>query len=367
MDTSQFLHTSGALPYQIITSFIEQSIICADRPIPDSNIQPASLDLRLGERAWAVKATFLPRPEERIETALQRYAIREIDLNIPTVFDLNHTYVVELAESFCLPNNVHAYTNNKSTTGRTNVWARTLADCYPRFDKLPSGYSGRAYLMIIPRSWPVIVQRDQTLTQARFIIGDSLLSDFSLNKLSQEEGLVFNSEGERQTPRLDDGLLLSVDLSLPVVGYKALSCDRPVDLSAIQPSKDYFCPISADNGEILLERNSFYILSTKEYLRVPPQVAAEMIAYDIHSGEYRSHYAGFFDPGFGYGTSGQIKGTPAVLEVDAHEDVIFTDSQPICKMSFEYLVQAPEKLYGQQLNSHYQNQRGAQLARVFSF
>lgn len=299
MNASDLLHTTGAVPHQLIQSFIRQGLISSETPIPEHNIQPASLDLRLGEKAWAVKATFLPRPEEKIETALQRYATAAIDLSQPAVFELNRTYVVEIAESFHLPQHVHAYTNNKSTTGRTNVWARTLVDHYPRFDKIPDGYCGKAYLMVIPRSWPVIVQRDQTLTQARLLMGSSPLSDYNLQQLNREEGLVYNSGGEKCAAHLDNGLLLSVDLSQEVVGYRALPCSKPVDLSKIQSSKDYFTPVSARRGELLLERGNFYILSTKEYLRVPPQVAVEMVAYDIHSGEYRSHYAGFFDPGFG--------------------------------------------------------------------
>ena len=366
MNFKDLTYKTGAIPHQIIESFISQSIISASTPIPAANIQPASLDLRLGERAWEVKATFLPRANETIEQALHRYATAELNLSSPTVFELNHTYVVELAEQFRLPQYVHAYTNNKSTTGRTNVWARTMVDRFPRFDKIPPGYCGKAYLMIIPRSWPVVLRRDHTLSQARLIVGDNHLSDFALQELDRSAKLVFNSAGRQEEPKLDNGLLLSVDLRQEIVGYRALPCERPVDLSQVQSSQDYFQPISAQNGELLLERNNFYILSTKEYLRVPPQVAVEMVAYDIHSGEYRSHYAGFFDPGFGYGLNGQLKGTPAVLEVDTHEDVIFTDGQPICKMSFEYLVKQPQVLYGAQMSSHYQNQRGPHLARVFS-
>ncbi len=366
MDETKLRYKHGAIPYQIIRQFIDQGVICAQSPIPEGNIQPASLDLRLGKRAWEVKATFLPRPQESIAQALQHYALTELDLDSPTVLELNKTYVIELAESFHLPQSIHAYTNNKSTTGRTNVWARTLVDFYPRFDKLPPGYNGNAYLMVIPRSWPVIAKCGLTLSQARLLVGDNHLSDYSINKLNREVGLVFDASGSPREAHLDNGLLLTVDLTQDIVGYRALPCERPIDLSAIQSGQDYFQPISAHDGELLLRRDNFYILSTKEYLRVPPQVAVEMIAYDIHSGEYRSHYAGFFDPGFGYGNQGEIQGTPAVLEVDTHEDVIFTDGQPICKMSFEHMVELPQKIYGSQLSSHYQHQRGAQLARVFS-
>lgn len=362
------MRKTGAIPSQIIEQLIANDNIFAETPIPADNIQPASLDLRLGARAWEVQASFLPIPGEPIEIALHKYAAQTLDLAEPTVLELDKTYVAELEERFSLPPNVHAYTNNKSTTGRTNVWVRTLADGLPRFDKIPEGYKGKAYVMITPRSWPVKVMRGNTLNQARLLMGDSHLIDLELEILHRQFGLVFDPMAGRTRALIDNGLLLTVDLRQPVVGYEAIPCANPVDLTISEPQNgaDYFRPISAENGEILLKKNGFYILSTKEYLRVPPDFAVEMAAYDIHSGEYRSHYAGFFDPGFGCGEDGSIKGTPAVLELDTHENVIFRDGQPICKMVFENLLKRPDKIYGQDLGSHYQNQRGPRLGRHFS-
>lgn len=361
------MRQTGALPCQLIEELIANKRISAGVSIPKSNIQPASLDLRLGKRGWRVGAAFLPRHGEPVSDLLLRNSLQSLDLCSPVVLELGATYVVEIEEHFDLPESVHAYANNKSTTGRMNVWTRILADGVARFDKIPAGYKGRIYAMITPRSWPIKVQTGCALNQARLICGDNHLLDFELEMLHEDAGLVFDGNGQRDLAIIDNGLLLTVDLLQERVGYKAIPCEEPVDLCSgrKQKASDYFAPVNADNGEVLLKRDEFYILSTREFLRVPPGFAVEMVAYDIHSGEYRSHYAGFFDPGFGFGEKGELKGTPAVLEVDAHEDVIFRHGQPICKMAFEHLLKLPEKIYGEGLGSHYQQQRGPQLGRHF--
>jgi len=362
------MRQAGAIPSQIIEQFLDGGAIRADSPVPPENIQPASLDLRLGRRAWRVRAAFLPLRDEPIDRALQAYGVEEVDLSRPAVLNLDQTYVIEVAEELNLPPGVHAYTNNKSSTGRMNVWARTLVDGLPRFDKIPAGYRGRAYVMVTPRSWPLRVQAGNTLNQARFLRGENRLADLELEMAHQQIGLVFDAQGQRDEPVLDSGLLLTVDLLGEVVGFEAIPCDEPVDLTSptSQDGSLYFREVRARDGEVLLRKNGFYILCTREFLRVPPLFAVEMVAYDIHSGEYRSHYAGFFDPGFGYGREGEVRGTPAVLELDTHEDVLFRHGQPICKMVFEHLIKTPERIYGVDLGSHYQHQRGPQLGRHFT-
>ena len=361
------MRQTGALPCQIIEELIRSQKISSTSPIPSFNIQPASLDLRLGQRGWRIGAAFLPRSAEPISDILLDSALESIDLKEPFVLEKGATYVVEIEERFALPDSVHAYANNKSSTGRMNVWTRILADGVPRFDKIPPGYRGKVYAVITPRSWPIKVKQGCTLNQARLICGDNRLLDFELEMLNEEVGLVYNNKGQREPALIDGGLLLTVDLNQTIAGYRAIPCAEPVDLCSNTPQKgsDYFAPIKAENGEVLLQKDGFYILSTREFLRVPPAFAVEMVAYDIHSGEYRSHYAGFFDPGFGYGEDGDLKGTPAVLEIDAHEDVLFRHAQPICKMAFEHLVKPPLKIYGAELGSHYQQQRGPQLGRRF--
>ncbi|MBX3172723.1 MAG: 2'-deoxycytidine 5'-triphosphate deaminase [Candidatus Eremiobacteraeota bacterium] len=360
-------HT-GAIPSQIIQQFLETGHIQVKQPLPPENLQPSSLDLRLGPLAYQVRATFLPRHNESIEDALRLYQIGRLDLSHGAVLERDKTYVVEVMESFDLPKEVHAYTNNKSTSGRTNIWVRALVDGLPRFDRIPEGYQGKVYVMITPRSWSVRVKAGTTLNQARFLIGDNRLNDLELSMAHQRVGLVYNHEGAPIQPQLDRGILLTADLSAEVVGYQAVDTDKIVDLTSSEPHKaeDFFEPVRAERGELLLKRNEFYIMATCEYLRVPPNYAVEMVAYDIHSGEFRSHYAGFFDPGFGYGGEGEVKGTPAVLEVAPHEDVIIRHGQPICKMVYEYLTKDPELIYGVNMGSHYMHQRGPQLGRLFS-
>ncbi|MCA9795871.1 MAG: 2'-deoxycytidine 5'-triphosphate deaminase, partial [Candidatus Eremiobacteraeota bacterium] len=283
----------------------------------------------------------------------------------------HHTYVLELMEELDLPQRVHAYANNKSSTGRMNVWVRTLVDRLSRFDKIPLGYRGKVYVMVTPRSWPVRVARGSTLNQARFLVGDNRLNDLELEMAQEKIGLLYDEQGRKLDirPHLDKGILLTADLQQPTVGYRAIESDEVVDLTSREahPAERFWEPITASGDEVLLEKGSFYILSTLEFLRVPPLHAVEMVAYDIHSGEYRSHYAGFFDPGFGHGREGEILGTPAVLEVDPHEDVVFRHGQPICKMVYEHLLKEPDRVYGDELTSHYQHQRGPQLGRHFAW
>jgi dCTP deaminase len=361
------MRNSGAIPSQIIEQFLETGAIEADSPVPEGNVQPSSLDLRLGARGFLVKAAFLPRQGETIEQALGRYAVEPLDLSHGANLQVDHTYLVEVMERLRLPATVHAYTNNKSSSGRMNIWVRTLVDCLPRFDRIPDGYHGRLYVMITPRSWPVRVAAGTTLNQARFLIGDNRLLDLELDMVHHRVGLVFDHEGNRLPPHFDRGILLTADLSQPIVGYRALVSDRLVDFTSEEPhpAEQFFEQLRADGEEVLLKKGEFYIMATREYLRVPPSYAVEMVAYDIHSGEFRSHYAGFFDPGFGFGRRGEVLGTPAVLEVETHEDVIMRHGQPICKMVYEPLLKDPERIYGVDLPSHYMHQRGPQLGRHF--
>lgn len=362
------MRQAGALPCQIIEQFIQGGHIRARTPVPPGNVQPASLDLRLGSRAHRVRAAFVPLADETIEAALEAYSVETLNLEEGVELLVDRTYVAEIAEEFHLPPGVHAYTNNKSSTGRMNVWVRTLVDRQPRFDKIPAGYRGRVYAMITPRSWPLRVAAGTTLNQARFLKGENRLTDLELEMAQQQLGLVYEADGRPGEPVLDAGVLLTVDLRREVAGYEALPGEEPVDLTRSQPhdGSRYFRPVRSEGGEVFLRKGGFYILSTREYLRVPPLFAVEMVAYDIHSGEYRSHYAGFFDPGFGYGRSGEVRGTPAVLEVDTHEDVVFRHGQPICKMVYEHLIKTPERIYGADVPSHYQYQRGPQLGRQFT-
>ncbi|MEW6282029.1 MAG: 2'-deoxycytidine 5'-triphosphate deaminase, partial [Candidatus Eremiobacterota bacterium] len=226
------MRQQGAIPSQIIQQLLDSGRIRAEVPVPAGNLQPASLDLRLGQRGYRVEASFLPEEDETIEEALKAFSVEEFDLTPGRVLGCEDTYVLELMESFDLPDEVHAYTNNKSSTGRTNIWVRTLVDGLPRFDKIPPGYRGRAYVMVTARSWAIRVASGVCLNQARFLTGDNRLTDLELQLAHERDQLVFDRTGQPMGPDLDKGLLLSVDLEQPVVGFRARPSAQVVDLTS---------------------------------------------------------------------------------------------------------------------------------------
>lgn len=367
------MRENGALPSQLISQIARLGQIkLAGDTVGNTNIKPASLDLSLGINAWCVKSTFLPSPGEKIEQIIKRYELYAFELNQPRVLTIGATFVIELQEEFKLDSEVWALVSPKSSSGRINLWVRSIADGFPRFDRLPAGYQGKLYAIIHTKSWPIVVRQGDSLTQVRFFKGQSAtLSGFELKLLNKETGLLYDPDGklvEGSDNVIDGGVLLTADLSGRIAAYQAKHCAEMIDLAGIgrYDRNDFFIPIESNKQqELILKRGEFYILPSYEYLRVPPEFAAEMIAYDIAAGEFRSHYAGFFDPGWGYGKNGTIKGTPAVLEIIPHEDVILRHRQPVCKMVYEQLLIEPDRLYGAKINSHYYNQRGPQLAKYF--
>ncbi len=361
----------GALPSQVIRKISKLShVTCAGKTVLEDNIQPASLDLTLSDKGWCVKSTFLPRTNEKIEDAINRYKLYDIDLSSPVVLNTGVSYILKLNEEFNLDKSIYGYSSPKSSSGRINLWVRTLADNVPRFDKIPYGYKGPLYILVSASSWPVQLEKDISLNQMMFFNGHNTLSDFELKLVHQESGLLFDDQENKITSDYlaDNGLLLTADLSSDIIAYKAKSTVGVLDLSKKYhyDLNDFFMPIyKQKDEEIVLEKNGFYLLSSNERISVPPDYAVEMVAYDISSGEFRSHYAGFFDPGFGYSKKKEISGRQAVLEVCPHETFILRHKQPVCKMIYEYMVQVPDKIYGQDTNSHYYLQQGPQLGKYF--
>lgn len=362
----------GALPAQLIRQLSRVGQIkTASGPLVESRIQPASADLTLSDWGYCVKAAFLPNPNETVEEAIRRYALFPINLSTPQVLNLGSTYIIRLNETLELSDELFAYFSPKSSVGRLNVWVRTLADRVARFDRVPNGYHGPLYVMVTPKSWPVIMQAGLALNQLRFFTGrQETLSRLELRLLHNELNLMNDPTGQKieEPDILDDGILLTADLSGDIVAYRAKHSIEILDLTkeGSHDPLDFFDPIrTAKNHELILRENEFYLLPTYEAFRVPAQYCVEMVAYDVASGEFRSHYAGFFDPGFGFG-DGSITGTSATLEVIPHESVILHHRQPVCKMVFERLVTEPEKVYGTGvLGSHYQHQRGPGLSKYF--
>ncbi|PJK30655.1 2'-deoxycytidine 5'-triphosphate deaminase [Minwuia thermotolerans] len=363
--------TTGILPSQALRRVIAEGAVAADGGVPDEIIQPSSLDLRLGPRAWRVRTSFLPGKGVPVADKLQRLTMHEIDLTKPAVLERGCVYMVELQERLDLPRDMWAKANPKSSTGRLDVFTRLVTDGCESFETVEAGYRGPLYLEIAPRTFSVKVRAGQRLNQLRIWRGRPGTSDSLHRELNERAPLVDPASLEGDQPTFRDGLWVSVDLSGEahggLIGYRARRHAPLIDLDLIDhyPVEDFWEPIHA-NAErtLILDPNQFYILVSRERIAVPPDSAAEMVAYDTSFGEFRIHYAGFFDPGFGYDEGGK-GGTPAVLEVRSHEVPFeIAHGQRVCRLVYERLLEPPETLYGAGIGSHYQGQ-GLKLAKHF--
>ena len=370
-------HLSGTFPSQDIERLIEGGHVRSEGGIAPAQIQPASLDLTISEEGYSVPGSLLPLSGEPVRDLVQRFARRRIDLQGSEILVRGEVYVVRLRETVALPSGVGAYANNKSSTGRVDLQTRVLANETPRYDKVPTGYEGDLWLEIIPKSFDVRLRAGDSLNQAIFYRDRQVLHErAALQRLHDQHPLLYTPTGERiplsgAMGQGQDGLLMTLDLQQDVVGYVAKKSFKPIDLSKVgaHDPHDFFEPIARPkDGALFLSQEAFYIFSTYEHIAVPPDHAVEMLPYDTSAGEFRAHYAGFFDPAFGFGTHGELKGTPAVLEVRPYEDdLIVRHRQPVCKMAYERLSGRPEKLYGVGIQSHYAEQRGPRLSKFFRY
>ncbi len=349
---------AGVLSSEMIRELVESKAVRLARPLGDSQLQPASLDLTVGARGWRVRASFLPSHARRLEDRLASLMMHEIDLTRPAVLERGCVYVVELAERLALPKDVSAAANPKSSTGRIDVFVRMVVDNGAAFDSATAGYSGPLYAEISPRTFSVIVREGSSLNQIRFKRGLCRIDDGTLRALHRSTPLI---DGEAD---ISGGVGIRARIAgTGVIGWRArrhaalIDVDRTAALSA----GDYFEPIEAPaSGFIILDPDEFYILASREFLSVPPDYAAEMTAIDPGLGEFRVHYAGFFDPGFGYG-----RGSRAVLEVRSHDaPFVLEDGQLVARLAYERMAARPAKLYGADAASHYQGQ-GLKLSKHF--
>jgi dCTP deaminase len=329
-------------------------------------VQPASLDLHLGDHALALRCSFLPDVESTVTEKAGDLAFQRIDLRDGATLERDRPYLIPLREELALPDTIRARTNPKSSTGRLDVFTRVITDRNHRFDEVPAGYHGRLYLEVVPRSYAIHVRAGLALNQLRIAGGDARLGDDELLALHQQFPLLYlDSHPLRESElAISDGLFLSVDLAdgpaERVVGYRAKKNSLPIDLSQIRRYRwtDFWEPVYPEPGSrIVLEPEIFYLLLSAEGVCIPPEYAAEMMAYDPTAGELRTHYAGFFDPGFGYDSHGDRHGSRAALEVRARDVPFMVEHrQPICKLGFERLAAPPDVLYGRDLGSNYQGQ-----------
>lgn len=354
----------GILPAQEIEALIAAGSIRTGRPLDADQVQPASLDLRAGSVAIRIRASFLPGRKSTVRERLESLRLHEIDLSDGAVLETGCVYIVPLLESLALPPELSAAANPKSSTGRLDIFTRVITDYAQEFDGVQAGYNGPLYLEVSPRTFPIVIRPGSRLSQIRFRRGRARLDDAQLRDLHSTSALI---GGEAQ---IDNGLVLSIDLGQPaggIVGYRAKRHTGLIDVDArgAQELLDYWDPIIArGQQELILDPDQFYILVSREAVHVPPDYAAEMVPFDPLVGEFRVHYAGFFDPGFGHSDTGG-GGSRAVLEVRSHEvPFILEHGQIVCRLVYERMAERPRFLYGSGIGSHYQAQ-GLKLSKHF--
>ncbi len=355
----------GVLPSQLLGDAIKAGWVRAGgRPIPEGNIQPGSIDLRLGDYGYATQFSFLPG-HQTVAQKLAGFKVEEIDLQRGAVLEIRRPYLVPLVETLQLPGFVRAKANPKSSTGRLDVFTRVITDRSYLFDEIAAGYKGQLWVEIVPLSFAVRVQSGLALNQLRLMAGRSKLSDEELWAAHQRQPLLYvnGRPAAKDEFATSDGLFLSLDLKGAPggwVGYRAKRHTPLLDMCKVAEyrSRDYWETVRAERGgRVVLDEDRFFLLLSEEAVKVPPELACEMIAYDPTRGELRTHYAGFFDPGFGYDRGGSLKGSRAALEVRAHDVPFLIDhGQHVCKLTFERMVCEPAKLYGDDIGSNYQGQ-----------
>jgi dCTP deaminase len=361
------LQGTGILPYQQIRALMRDHEIWSEQDFLPGQVQPASLDLRLGAVAYRVRASFLTGEGATVAEKIQQFALHEIDLTRGAVLEKDCVYVVPLLERLRLSSRIAAAANPKSSTGRLDIFTRLIVDHGRAFDEVPLGYQGPLYAEIAPRTFSVIVRQGSRLSQIRFRRGSAGSSSANLRRLQEQHRLV---DDENALLR-GDSIAVTLDLAgkgpRGLVGWKAKKHAELVDVDARDRHEplDFWDPITLRPGRgLVLDPADFYILATREAVMVPPDHAAEMLAYDTQVGEFRVHYAGFFDPGFGYDPAGG-QGSRAVLEVRSHDvPFMLEHGQTVGWLRYERLAATPDRLYGMPLGSHYQGQ-GLQLGRQF--
>lgn len=354
---------TGVLPSQTIETMLKTGEISVTEPVAEDQVQPASLDLRLGTVAYRVRASFLAGNGRSVQDRLFEFEMHRIDLSNGAVLEKGCVYVVPLMESLALPESVQAVANAKSSTGRLDLLTRAITDGGTEFDRIGSGYTGPLYAEICPRSFSVLVRPGMRLNQIRFRKGQSILTDADLTVLHDRSPLV---DGDAV---IDDGLGFSVDLQPAngtLVGYRAKPHTGVIDLDNIghYDPADYWEELHASDGKIILDPGAFYILVSREAVHIPPAYAAEMAPFLAMVGEFRVHYAGFFDPGFGHDAAGGA-GSRGVLEVRCHEaPFVLEHGQVVGRLVYERMADVPEQLYGSGISSNYQGQ-GLKLSKHF--
>ncbi|MGH9223253.1 MAG: 2'-deoxycytidine 5'-triphosphate deaminase [Acidimicrobiales bacterium] len=357
----------GVLPDLQIRKAIDAGEIVSDvAGVADAAVQPASLDLTLGPKAYRLRCSFLPDAKSVAEK-LGEHSMGEFDLRYGAILERNRPYLIELREGLALPPHLRAKANPKSSTGRLDIFTRVITDHSFRFDEVGPGYQGGLWLEVVSRSFTVRVREGLSLNQLRLFVGEPRVTDAEIRSIHAGGQPLLFLDGAVVVPdeiAVADGLFMSLDLRKApgrIVGYRAKKNSQLLDLSAVErydPDLFWEPVVPEKSDRLILEPEEFYLLLSAESVSVPPGYAAEMTAYDPTSGELRTHYAGFFDPGFGYDRDGDLRGSRATLEVRAHDVPFMVEHrQPVCKLSFDRMLEPPHTLYGEEIGSHYQSQQ----------
>lgn len=374
---------AGVLSSQEILELIHKNVITSENGIEKDLIQPASIDLRLGIKAWRVPASFLPGKGNKVSSRLKDLAMHEFSLIDGAVLECGCVYIVKLLENVSLTDNLTGIANPKSSTGRLDVFTRLIVDGAMEFEEVPAGYQGPLYAEISPRTFSVLVRTGSRLNQLRLKRGQSFTSDKEMEILQEHVGLVRNQDNINLPDKIKNGVPLSVDLvgENGLIGYKARKHSMLIDIDKPNHYKRelFWEKITVEDllyqggdyknknnqGSLILSPDAFYILASKEYVSVPSKYAAEMRAYDTKVGEFRAHYAGFFDPGFGLTELGASK-TKAVLEVRSHDvPFLIEQDQTVCRLVYEPMANVPSILYGEAGSSNNYQAQGLKLAKHF--
>ena len=374
---------AGVLSSQEILELIHKNVITSENGIEKDLIQPASIDLRLGIKAWRVPASFLPGKGNKVSSRLKDLAMHEFSLIDGAVLECGCVYIVKLLENVNLTDNLTGIANPKSSTGRLDVFTRLIVDGAMEFEEVPAGYQGPLYAEISPRTFSVLVRTGSRLNQLRLRRGQSFTSDKEMEILQEHVGLVRNQDNINLPDKIKNGVPLSVDLvgENGLIGYKARKHSMLIDIDKPNHYKRelFWEKITVEDllyqggdyqnknnqGGLILTPDAFYILASKEYVSVPSKYAAEMRAYDTKVGEFRAHYAGFFDPGFGLTELGASK-TKAVLEVRSHDvPFLIEQDQTVCRLVYEPMANVPSILYGEAGSSNNYQAQGLKLAKHF--
>lgn len=360
----------GALPDTQLLEFMARGVIHGAQ---ERHVGPASLDLCLSGEIYRINGVFQPQEGELIAEILPRLDARPHSLEAPLECDV--VYLAKLNESLALPADVYGYCNPKSSTGRHDLHVRVIADNIPRYDSInPKGFHGGLWSIIVPRSYPVVLPVGEPISQLRLFNKDTRFTEKDLQVALNKHQLLFTLKGkpilasDTRVSDNDGSIILTLDLESPIAGYEYTGRKNVLDFSKGKKSHvrdEFFEPIKVHNGRTLLKRGGFYILSTAEAVAIPPEFASEMVPMDERSGEFRSHYAGFLDPGWGYGEKGEGKGRPFTLEVRPFEDMIVSNRHPIARIKFEKMSEPPKVHYDAREGSNYGIQRGPKLAKHF--